>query len=170
MKIKTSLAIVTGLGLTLFGPTAALGSDNGLAGRIFVVRAELRHSLDPLYPAGSFWDACIWFNEDGTWVDPLWPDYGIAVPGVWYQHSEHPRIAYTVTVPASTATFDLLYIQRGVVWPARVEARHKHEQKLHAYSSAWATFDGETVAVYEFEIRGRAVDQCPYDFPLPPYD
>jgi len=163
MKIKTGLAIVAGVGVTLLGPVAALGSEDSLAGHVFVVRAELRHSLDPLYPAGSFWDACFWFNEDGTWVDPLWPDYGIAVPGVWYQHSTKPKIVYTTTVPASAATFDLLYIQRGEVWPPQENA----QQKLHAYSSAWTTDpdSGETVAVYEFEIRGRAVDACPYDFP-----
>jgi hypothetical protein len=163
MNIKTVLAIATGLGVTLLGPTAAFGGGDGLAGRTFVVRAELRHSLDPLYPAGSSWDACFWFNEDGTWVDPLWPDYGIAVPGVWYQHSARPKIAYTTTVPASAATFDLLYIQRGEIWPSQESA----QQKLHAYSSAWTTDPSsrETVAVYEFEIWGRSVDECPYDFP-----
>lgn len=163
MKIKTILPIITGLAVTVLCPTVAMASEASLAGRIFVVRAELRHSLDPLYPAGSHWNACFWFHEDGTWVDPLWPDYGIAVPGVWYQHSAKPKISYTTTVPASTATFDLLYIQRGEVWPSQDNA----QQKLHAYSSAWSTDpgSGETVAIYEFEIRGRAVDECPYDFP-----
>lgn len=162
MKIKVTLALAAGLGLSLIGSAAADDSDGGLAGRVFDVKAELRLSLDPEYPAGSFWESCFYFNADGTWLDLLWPD-GIpanAVPGVWLQHAEQPKIAYTVTVPASPATFDLLYIQHGDVRSSPATAR----QKLHAYSSAWYTDPGSgaTVAIYEFEIWGEAVDTCPY--------
>ena len=163
MKIKVIVAMAAGLGLGLglIGSATADDSDGGLAGRVFAVQAELRLSLDPTYPPGSVFDSCFYFNEDGTWLDPLWPDVPAdAVPGVWFQHAEHPKIAYTATVPASPATFDLLYIQQGLVWPNPANGR----QKLHAYSSAWYTDpgSGQTFAVFELEIRGEAVDECPY--------
>ena len=129
-------------------------TSGGLAGRIFAVDAEVTMSLDPAFPAGTTFQNCYFFNEDGSWFDPLFPDFGIAVPGGWIQHTELPRISYTATVAASDDTFGLTLIQNGTVGPPRGTAM----QKIRAYTTVWIG----ALPVVEVLSNGRSVAECPY--------
>lgn len=130
------------------------GIDN-LAGRIFAVDAEVTFSLDPAFPAGTAFQNCYFFDEDGVWFDPLFPDFGIAVPGGWRQHTGFPKIGYTATVAPSDATFGLTLIQNGQVTPP---PRGNGHAKLRAYTTVWV----EALPVVEVLSVGRAVEECPY--------
>ena len=70
---------------------------SGLEGRIFSVEAEILQTADEgsTGPVGLTFNNCYYFNEDGEWVDPLFPDPSgnFVVPGVWVQHTEHKKIS-----------------------------------------------------------------------------
>lgn len=137
-----------------FAAAQAAQASGGLAGRIFAVDAEVTLSLDPAFPAGTTFQNCYYFNEDGSWFDPLFPDFGIAVPGGWTQHTELPKISYTATVAASDDTFGLTLIQNGIVHPASGASM----QKIRAYTTVWVG----ALPVVEVLSKGRAVEECPY--------
>ena len=109
---------------------------------------------------GDTFKNCYYFNEDGTWDDPLFPSPLFPVPGVWVQHTELPKIIYTATVPIPDAGF--LLIQNGTVNPSRGKAK----QRLTAYTAVFAAGIAGNGVFSEIESRGRAVEDCPYD----PYD
>ena len=136
---------------------------SGLEGRIFAVEAEIVYTLSPgdTGEVGSTFNNCYYFNEEGEWVDPLFPDPSgnFVVPGVWVQHTELPKIIYTATVPI--ASEGLLLIQNGAVNPSRGKAR----QRLTAYTSLFVEGVGLFVEVVS---RGRSVEECPYGFPYEP--
>ena len=132
------------------------GPLNGLSGRVFAVEAEVLFTLDSdaTGEVGSTFENCYYFNEDGSWEDPLFPAPGYVVPGVWVQHTELPKIIYTATVPI--AAEGLLLIQNGTVNPSRGKAK----QRLTAYTSVFIEGLGLFV---EVESRGRSVEECPFD-------
>lgn len=158
MSIRPTLFAATVLSVVFAAVPAAQATldkvSGGLAGRIFAVDAEVTLSLDPAFPAGTTFQNCYYFNEDGTWFDPLFPDFGIAVPGGWIQHTELPKISYTATVAASDETFGLTLIQSGTVGPPRGAAM----QKIRAYTTVWVG----ALPVVEVLSNGRSVDECPY--------
>ena len=145
----TILAIIFSFGIT----SSAAAGGSGLAGKIFAVKAQVVHSLNPDFPVGLTFDNCYFFNEDGSWFDPLYPELGSAVPGIWIQHDDRPWITYTATVADPSLVPGLLLIQNG-----RVTSRSR-KQKLLAYTSV--IVDG-TLLVVEVVSKGRVVDSCPF--------
>lgn len=162
MKIRTCIkafvGFIAGLGIVSSAGAEPARPDelNGLAGRTFAIEAEIVYSIDPESPVGLVFENCYTFNEDGSWIDPLWFP-GEVIPGVWVQHTELPKIQYTATV---TASDPLLLIQNGVVNPSR----GKGNQKLTAYTTVFAVENGDPLLVVEVVSRGRAVETCPFDF------
>jgi len=158
--LAASLLIFAALTLSNSGiaDPGAGGAFDGLAGRIFAVEAKVVYSDDPLLPAGTVFNNCYYFNADGSWFDPLYPDIGVAVPGYWVQHADLPKIMYTATVSESAVAdgdFDgLLLTQTGVVAQSQGEGR----QKLLAYTNVY--FEGWPII--EVVSRGDAVEACPY--------
>ncbi|HKJ16214.1 MAG TPA: hypothetical protein VJ984_02550 [Xanthomonadales bacterium] len=131
--------------------------SNELSGRIYAVHAEVVGSLDPGFPVGTEFDNCYSFNEDGTWFDPLYPDFGIAVPGVWIQHDDRPQLDYTATVANQSETPGLLLIQNGTATPGPANG----SSKLVAYTTVFLIDEGN-LPVVEVKSVGEAVDSCPY--------
>lgn len=162
MKIRTCIkafvGFIAGLGIVSSAGAEPARPDelNGLAGRTFAIEAEIVYSIDPGSPVGLVFENCYTFNEDGSWIDPLWFP-GDVIPGVWVQHTELPKIKYTATV---TASDPLLLIQNGEVNPSR----GKGNQKLTAYTMVFFVEDGDPLLVVEVVSRGRAVETCPFDF------
>jgi hypothetical protein len=134
------------------------GEFEGLAGLTFDVTAEVTYSDDPALPAGTVFENCYFFNEDGVWFDPLYPDFGVAIPGYWVQHSMLPKITYTATVSETAAAggpfAGLMLTQNGVVTPGPDNGN----KKLLAYTTVY--FGGWPIV--EVVSIGRAVDDCPY--------
>ena len=125
---------------------------SGLAGRVFAVEAEVVFSRNPAMPVGLVFDNCYFFNEDGSWDDPLFPDPAAPIQGVWVQHTELPKAVYTATI--DDAAPGLLLIQNGTVNPTR----GKGNQRLAAYTTAFV--DGELMI--EIVSTGKAVETCPF--------
>ena len=145
--------------------SAGAGSHDSLAGKVFAVRAEVTFSLDPSFPAGTTFNNCYTFNEDGSWDDPLFPDFSAPIPGVWVQYTERPKIRYTATVSALAP--GLLLIQNGTVKPGRdndddsdsdSDSDGKRASKLTAYTTVFVN----DLRVVDVLSKGKAVDTCPY--------
>lgn len=162
MRLRESCTALIGLIVCLGIADSAIatpdnsGPLNGLNGRVFAVEAEVLYTLGPdeTGEVGSTFENCYYFNDDGSWEDPLFPAPGYVVPGVWVQHTELPKIIYTATVPI--AAEGLLLIQNGTVNPSRGTA----EQRLTAYTAVFIEGVGLFV---EVESRGRSVEECPFD-------
>ena len=158
--LAASLLILATLAMSDRGMAdpGAGGEFKGLAGRIFAVEAKVVYSDDPLLPTGTVFNNCYYFNADGSWFDPLYPDIGMAVPGYWVQHADLPKIMYTATVSESAVGdgvfAGLLLTQTGVVTQSQGEGR----QKLLAYTNVY--FEGWPFI--EVVSQGDAVEACPY--------
>ncbi len=154
-------SIVVAATLLVAGPGIAdpgAGEFEGLSGRIFAVEATVVYSDDPALPAGTVFNNCYYFNADGSWFDPLYPDLGVAVPGVWVQYADLPKIAYTATVSESAVAGGdyegLLLTQNGVVNQSKGKGRQKLRAYTTVYFAGWPFID--VVA------EGDATDSCPY--------
>lgn len=148
------------LNLNLVGPAWA-GSEKdgpfgGLSGAIFAVEAEVVASLDPGIPEGLIFDNCYFFNEDGSWYDPLFPYPNSGIFGVWVQHADLPRIEYTATV-ADASHAPVILIQSGTV----IAGPAVGKQKILAYTTAVVA--GAVVAVEVVSV-GHRVETCPFSF------
>lgn len=166
MRKKTLSATILGTLVCVgIAVSAWAGSHNSLAGKVFAVRAEVIFSLDPTFPAGTTFNNCYTFNEDGSWEDPLFPDISAPIPGVWVQYTERRKIRYTATVSALAP--GLLLIQNGTVRPGRhndgdsdsdSDSDGKKPSKLTAYTSVFVN----DLRVVDVLSKGKAVDTCPY--------
>lgn len=131
-------------------------SFGGLSGAIFAVEAEVVGSLDPGFPAGLIFDNCYFFNEDGSWYDPLFPYPNSGILGVWVQHADLPRIEYTATV-ADASHAPVILIQNGTVIPGPAVGK----QGILAYTTAVVA---GAVAAVEVVSVGHRVETCPFNF------
>ncbi len=165
MRITAWLATFVGIVASIaIAASAGAGSHSGLAGKVFAIKGEVVHSVDPSLPVGTTFDNCYTFNADGSWDDPLFPAPATPIPGVWVQHTEHPKIRYTATV--STLAPGLLLIQNGTVKPGRSDDddsdsdsdRKKRKSKLTAYSTVFVN----EFLVVEVLSKGEAVETCPF--------
>ena len=120
MRSKAYLAIIIALISTfgVIGLVETVGATpeesqllRGLGGRTFAVQATNLTGGGP--PLGTFAN-CYIFNEDGSWIDPLFP-----VPGTWIQDSTGAKTSYTAKaiVPIGGGAAVLL-TQVGTVTPA----------------------------------------------------
>lgn len=168
MQIRTLSATILGTLVCVgIAASAGAGSHNSLAGKVFAVTAEVTFSLDPDFPAGTTFNNCYTFNEDGSWDDPLFPDPAAPIPGVWAQYTERPKIRYTATVSALAP--GVLLIQNGTVKPGHhddgdsdsdsdSDSDGKKPSKLTAYTSVFVN----DFRVIDVLSKGKAVDICPY--------
>lgn len=154
------LGIIAGVGMigSLAGHADDDGPFGGLAGTVFVVRAEVVASVDPGLPVGTVFDNCYHFYEDGIWFDPLYPEPGFGVPGVWVQHAERPKIAYTATVADQSVTPGLLLIQNGTVTPGPASGK---KAQVVAYTTVFSVAE-ENLPLVEVKSVGVGADACPF--------
>jgi len=171
MKRKAFLIVVIGLIATfgVFGGSIGIvdtaeASPNGhksrdsLSGRSFQVNVK---DLD----LGTSNSNCYTFEEDGTWIDPLFLE-DFVFPGTWIQHTGWFVTRYTAfaRVPASVDLFvddgtsALLLIQNGTVTPTW----RKGKLRLRAYSTVIIeTTDGDgEIVIGNFLSTGHSVDSC----------
>ena len=156
MRIKAFLAAVLSLTLSvsMFGSAAADpdGSQRlrGLGGRVFLVEVEVIAAEDccDLPPVGFTFSNCYFFEADGSWIDPAFPDPASPVPGTWVQHSTGAKTTYS-----AFSDIGILLWQDGTVTPAR----GKGVLQLEAYSTVY--FGDFPLA--KFLSIGEEVNECP---------
>jgi len=84
----------------------------GLGGRTFAVQVTNLTGLGE--PFGTFAN-CYIFNEDGSWIDPLFP-----VPGTWNQHSTGASTTYSASALLDIGGgVGVLIEQQGTVTPSQ---------------------------------------------------
>ncbi|MGA9574515.1 MAG: hypothetical protein WBS20_11270 [Lysobacterales bacterium] len=157
-----ALGIVASLGMTvsIVGHADNDGPFGGLAGTVFVVRAEIVASIDP-DEVGFEFDNCYYFDEDGIWVDPLYPVFDFDSPGavgLWVQHTDRPKISYTATVANQDETPGMLLIQNGTVTPGPANGK---KAQVVAYTTVYS-IDGENLPLVEVKSVGVGMDTCPF--------
>ena len=157
MQNKTQTKLVSGLiaAICVVGFAETLeatpeGSQRlrGLGDRVFAVHViELTGNIGPWE-----FDNCYFFEADGTWIDPDFPDPSFIVPGTWGQDSTGAKTSYG----ASAEFPDLGYRleQEGMVTPSH----GKGTLQLEAYS----TFFIEGQPFLEFLSVGNEVEDCPF--------
>lgn len=167
MKRKAFLIAVIGL-IAIFGAIGGAtgiidtaeashgrSSSDSLSGRSFQVNVK---NLDD----GTSSSNCYTFEEDGTWVDPLFlgpPPYLFL--GTWVQHTGWPFTRYTAfakspAIPEFDDLPPLRLIQNGTVRPGW----RKGSLRLRAYSTAMLDLPGVDVVIANFLSTGHSVDSC----------
>ena len=120
----------------------------GLGGRVFLVEVEVVASVLAELPVGTVFPNCYFFEADGTWVDPAFPNPETPVPGTWMQHSNGTKTTYT-----ASADVGILLWQEGTITPAHGAG----VLQLEAFSTV---FFGD-FALADFVSVGSEVDECP---------
>ncbi len=108
------IGLIVSVGIVASAVAKPDGSQRlrGLGGRTFDVQVTNLTGMGE--PLGTFAN-CYTFNEDGSWIDPLFP-----VPGTWIQDSTGAKTSYS-----ASALFDIggglavLIEQQGTVTPAQ---------------------------------------------------
>lgn len=159
MNMKSCCTLLAGL-VAAFGLSATVAAEPGepapgdtLGGQIFAVKVHILYSTLPDFPAGTDFDNCYTFHEDGSWTDPLFPDSSAPVSGAWVQHTELPASTYTAVV--GDLAPGVILIQTGTVTPGRGAGI----RRLTAYTSTF--LNGHELA-FEGVSYGRAVATCPF--------
>ena len=156
MRIKTffTAVMLTLVSVGFIGSVWAApdGSQRlrGLGGRVFLVEVEVLAAEDGfgLPPVGFIFANCYFFEVDGSWIDPAFPDPASPVPGTWVQHSTGAKTTYS-----AFSDVGILLWQDGTVTPAR----GRGVLQLEAYSTV---FYGD-FPLAKFRSVGEEVDECP---------
>ena len=155
MKNKLYLTIIGTL-IAAIGIVGTVGAKpdgsqrlRGLGDRVFLVEVEVVASVlgDDL-PVGMVFPNCYFFEDDGTWIDPAFPNPETPVPGTWMQHSNGTKTTYT-----ASAEVGIVLWQEGTVTPAKGGG----VLQLKAFSTLWF---GD-FALAEFVTVGSEVNECP---------
>jgi hypothetical protein len=157
--------IASGLTIGIVESVGAIPDESqrlrGLAGRVFAIHGEYLNSMPPAPPVGFEFDNCYYFNADGVWLDPKFPDPGnpgnmpenpAVVPGTWIQHTNGAKTSYTALAELPGI---LNLVQNGTVTPAGGRGTLQFE----AYSTV--LLFGEVIA--EIVSLGHEVDECPFE-------
>ena len=154
MKNKLYLTIIITL-IAAIGIVETVGATpdgsqrlRGLGGRVFLVEVEVVASVLAELPVGTVFPNCYFFEADGTWLDPAFPNPETPVPGTWMQHSNGAKTTYTASADAG-----ILLWQEGTITPAHGTG----VLQLEAFSTV---FFGD-FALADFVSVGSEVDECP---------
>jgi hypothetical protein len=115
---KALFTVITGM-IISFGIAGSTWAEpdgsqllRGLGDRTFSVQVTNLTGLGE--PFGMF-SNCYIFNEDGSWIDPLFP-----VPGTWIQHSTGASTSYSASALLDIGGgVGVLIEQQGTVTPAQ---------------------------------------------------
>jgi hypothetical protein len=169
--MKRILCLAAAIGLIASGLTIGIVDSveakpgesqrlRGLEGRVFAIHGEYLFSLIPGVAVGDEFDNCYYFNADGVWLDPKFPEPANpadnpegAWPGIWIQHSNGAKTSYTAMaeIPAAVEL-----VQSGTVTPAG----GRGTLQLEAYSTV--IIPGPVV-IAEVVSIGYQVDECPFE-------
>lgn len=180
MKKITYLSAVIGLLATFGVVVGSIGiidtaeasswkshSSYSLAGRSFQIHGTYVSWNEALGgPTPPDFENCYTFVDDdvNTWLDPLFPAAGIAVPGTWVQHTGGLVTNYTAFAEVTDGIapgVDLSLIQNGTVTPTF----RRGKKRLKAYSTVYfGPADGlglpRTAVLGVVLSRGYSVDSC----------
>lgn len=181
MKKITCLSAVVGLFATFGVIGGSIGiidtaeasssrshSSYSLAGRSFQIHGTYVSWNEAIFgPTPPDFENCYTFVDDdvNTWLDPLFPGPGMAVPGTWVQHTGGLVTNYTAFAEVTDAFgpgVDLSLIQNGTVTPTFRSGK----QRLNAYSTVYAgplppeSGLPRTVVLGVVLSRGFSVDSC----------
>ena len=120
----------------------------GLGDRVFFVEVEVVASVLDDLPVGMVFPNCYFFEADGTWVDPAFPNPETPVPGTWMQHSKGAATTYT-----ASADVGILLWQEGTITPAHGGGVLQLEAFSTVFFGDFALAEGGSV--------GAEVDECP---------
>lgn len=132
-------------------------SRDSLSGRSFQVNVKD-------LATGDSNSNCYTFEEDGTWIDPLFLP-GFVIPGTWIQHTGWPFTRYTsfartpfpLDLGPDLGLAPIRLIQNGTVRPGW----RKGSLRLRAYSTAIAEVEAiGDVVLGNFLSTGHSVDSC----------
>ena len=155
-----TIALACAITLGMAGSTTAqagLLQQGSLGGRVFAVHSEVVFSADPEFPAGTKFDNCMYYNEDGSFLDPFWLDPAAPAPGHWYQHTEGPIISFTATVADQSLTPGWVLIQNGTVF----SGFRRDKAGILVYVTA-LNISAAPTPVYKVVLWGSEVESCPY--------
>ena len=140
LVLLTSVAVVDSAG-------AMVRSSDALDGRSFLVNVTVRTSVDPAIPVGATFQNCYTFTDDGSFLDPAFPDPEAPVAGVFRAKDGARSTRYVATAEAGP----LELRQRG-----RVKDRGDDPDRLRARTTV--TLDG--VVVLRVLSVGSEVESC----------
>jgi hypothetical protein len=124
-------------------------SHKGLA----KVRISLALTQSSFTPPDTLGPNCYSFLDDGTWIDPLFPN----PVGSWEADPNGAATRYTAIADfaGSFGLPPLLLVQDGQITPTT----GKGQVRLQAFSTVF--LGGTDIVLAEFLSTGREVDQCP---------
>jgi hypothetical protein len=143
-------------------------SSYSLAGRSFQIHGTYVSWDEAIGgPTPDDFENCYTFVDDdvNTWLDPLFPAPGFAVPGTWVQHTGGFVTNYTAFAEVTDGIapgIDLSLIQNGTVTPTF----RRGKQRLNAYSTVYfgplppESGLPRTVVLGVVLSRGYSVDSC----------
>jgi hypothetical protein len=145
-----AIAMIIPLGVGGIAETVGATPDEsqrlrGLGGRTFEVEVTN-------LTTGDVFANCYTFNEDGTWIDPLFP-----APGVWSQNSNGASTSYSgeasFFIPG---VISASLVQEGTVTPAG----GRGILQLEAHSTAVIEEEGAEPFTLEFLSVGFQNNEC----------
>lgn len=163
MKIRLHITVIAALAaaLSAFGLIEIVEAGPGnsdqlnLGGRTFAIQGEYLAILPGFgLEVGDTFDNCYTFEEDGTWIDPLFLD-GLVIPGIWEQYPAPKSRTDYRAIADGTGIVGLLLIQQGTVAPGR------GDKQLEALTTIIIPVAGNLVFATVRSI-GTEVDVCPF--------
>lgn len=150
MRATLLLTLIVGLVVSL-GVAQADAAD-----RFFQIQVKLiAGGQEPIFPPPSPpGPNCYSFLEDGTWIDPLFPN----PIGTWESHANGIVTRYTAMadwegIPGIFPPLRL--VQEGHITPTTGNGK----VRLHAFSTLFVA--GTPIVLAEFMSNGYEVDACP---------
>lgn len=150
MTKRPYLTLIIGL-VAAFGIAQADAGDRFFQIQVKQIAGGKSPFFDPPSPPGP---NCYSFLEDGTWIDPLFPN----PLGTWESHGNGVVTRYTAMadwegIPGIFPP--LLLVQEGHITPTTGNGR----VRLHAFSTLFVA--GTPIVLAEFMSNGYEVGACP---------
>ena len=150
MKTRSYLTLIIVL-VAAFGVAQADAGD-----RFFQIQVkQIAGGKSPIYePPSPPGPNCYSFYEDGTWIDPLFPN----PIGAWEAHPDGVVARYTAMAEweGIPGVFPpLLLVQEGHITPTTGNGM----VRLHGFSTLYVA--GTPIVLAEFVSNGYEVDACP---------
>ena len=151
MRTRRLLILIVGLVFS-FGVVQADASDRFFQIQVKLISGGQSAFFDPPGPPGP---NCYSFLDDGTWIDPLFPNPF----GIWVPEDSNGVVEQYTAAAAWDGIPDvippLLLIQEGQITPTTGNG----QVRLQAFSTVFIL--GTDIVLAQFMSTGREVDECP---------
>lgn len=151
MRIRKFLTLIVGL-VVIFGFAQANAADRFFEIKVKLIAGGTSPFFDPPDTPGP---NCYSFREDGTWIDPLFPN----PIGTWVPEDSPGMVEHYTAMADWGGIPDvippLLLVQEGQVTPTTGNG----EVRLQAFSTLF--IDGTDIVLAVFMSTGHEVNECP---------